>query len=248
MGCNFSFKHYEEIMKLIKEKGYISTFYNEDIKGKQIIVRHDIDLDLDAALEMAKIEKKSGIKAVYFIWIGSPFYNIFEKRYKNVIKEIMELGHEIGLHYDETSNMCNSKDELIEYIDKESEVIKTYFNIDIKTVSFHRPSKYILESDINCGKYINTYSKKFISDFKYLSDSRGQWRNGCFCNLLKDENHEKIQFLTHPIWWKNNSVSNQDRLQEFLEYKLRKMSGDISDNITIYNKKNFILKENENED
>ena len=151
---------------------------------------------------MANIESKLGMKAVYFIWIGSPFYNIFENRYKNVVKEIIKLGHEIGIHYDETSNMCNSKDELIEYIDKESKIIKTYFNIDVKTVSFHRPSHYIIESDVNCGKYINTYSKKYINDFVYLSDSRGQWRNGCICSILEKDTYEKIQLLTHPIWWK----------------------------------------------
>ena len=247
MKCNFSFCHYKEILKLIKEKGYTSTFYDEDFKGKQIIIRHDVDLDLDAALEIAKIESELGMKAVYFIWIGSPFYNIFENRYKNIIKNIRELGHEIGIHYDETSHMCNSKEEILSFIDKESKVIKTYFDIDIKTVSFHRPSRYILDSDINCGNYINTYSKKFFKDFMYLSDSRGQWRNGCLCSLLYKENPEKIQFLTHPIWWKNEALTNQERLREFLQYKLNKMNNDISNNITIYNKKYLKLREVENE-
>ena len=243
MNCDFSFNHYRRILELIKEKGYTSTFFDEEIDGKQIIIRHDVDLDLDAALEISKIESELGIKATYFIWLGAPFYNIFENRYKNVIKEIIEGGHEIGVHYDETSHKCTSKDELIEYIDKESKILKTYFNIDVKTVSFHRPSQYILKSDINCGKYINTYSKKFINNFVYLSDSRGQWRNGCICNLLDKENPEKIQFLTHPIWWKNKSLTNQERLRNFLQYKLEKMNEDISNNITIYNKKYLKLQE-----
>ena len=248
MKCDFSFKHYREVLELIKEKGYKSTFFDENICGKQIIIRHDVDLDLDAALEISKIESELGVKAVYFIWIGAPFYNIFENRYKNIIKEIVKGGHEIGIHYDETSHKCDSKEELIEYIDKESKILKVYFDIDIKTVSFHRPSKYILESDLNCGKYINTYSKKFINDFVYLSDSRGQWRNGCICDLLEKENPEKIQFLTHPIWWKNKALTNQERLKEFLQYKLNKMNNDISNNITIYNKKNIVLEETDYED
>ena len=162
MRCDFSFNHYREILTLVKEKGYQSTFYDEQVEGRQIIIRHDIDLDLDAALEMAKIEAELDMKAVYFIWITSPFYNIFENRYKNIIMKIVELGHEIGLHYDETSYMCDSREELISYIDKESNLIKTYFDLDIRTVSFHRPSQYILNSDLKCGKYINTYSKKFF--------------------------------------------------------------------------------------
>lgn len=247
MKCDFSFEHYRNILELIKENGYNSTFYDENVEGKQIIIRHDVDLDLDAALEISKIESELGMKAVYFIWIGSPFYNIFENRYKNIIKEIIDGGHEIGLHYDETSHKCNSKEELIAYIDKESKILKTYFDIDIKTVSFHRPSSYILDSDLNCGKYINTYSNKFFKDFLYLSDSRGQWRNGCICSKLNKDSAEKIQFLTHPIWWKNRTLTNQERLKEFLQYKLNKMSDDISNNITIYDKKNIVLEETDYE-
>lgn len=248
MNCDFSFNHYREILTLVKEKGYQSTFFNEEIEGKQIIIRHDIDLDLDAALEMAKIESELGMKAIYFIWISSPFYNIFENRYKDIIRKIVELGHEIGLHYDETSRECNSKEELISYIDKESEIIKIYFNLDIKTVSFHRPSQYILNSDLTCGKYINTYSKKFFKEFTYISDSRGEWKNGCICDMLNNKLPEKLQFLTHAIWWKEKSLINQERLRDFLQYKLEKMSGDLSHNITIYDKKNFMLKEKNCED
>lgn len=243
MNCNFSFEHYREMLKLIKNKGYKSTFYDEECDGKQVIIRHDVDLDLDAALEISKIESELGMKSVYFIWIGSPFYNIFETRYKKVIEEIIKGGHEIGIHYDETAYVCESKEDLIAYIDRESKIFKTYFDIDIKTVSFHRPSNYILDSDVSCGKYINTYSKRFFKEFFYISDSRGQWKNGCLCSVLSKEDPEKIQLLTHPIWWKEKSLSNQERLTEFLQYKLRKMDADISDNITIYDKKNLMIKE-----
>ena len=241
--CDFSFEHYREILKYIKENGYRSAFYDEDIDGRQIIIRHDIDLDLDAALELAKIESELGMKAVYFIWIGSPFYNILEKRYKGIIDSILELGHEIGLHYDETAYICDTKDSMLSYIDKECEILKCYFDIDVKTVYFHRPSKFILDSDVNCGKYINTYSKRFFKEYFYISDSRGEWKNGCMCGKLGKDSPEKIQFLTHPIWWKNKSLSNQERLNEFLQYKTNKMSGDIDDNITIYNKKNIKIIE-----
>ncbi len=244
MRCDFSFNHYREILTLVKEKGYQSTFYDEQVEGRQIIIRHDIDLDLDAALEMAKIEAELDMKAVYFIWITSPFYNIFENRYKNIIMKIVELGHEIGLHYDETSYMCDSREELISYIDKESNLIKTYFDLDIRTVSFHRPSQYILNSDLKCGKYINTYSKKFFKEFAYISDSRGVWQNGCICDILNNDSPEKLQFLTHAIWWKEKSLINQERLKDFLQFKLEKMSNDLSTNITIYDKKKLILKEN----
>ncbi|MDU3351755.1 MAG: hypothetical protein E7E72_16830, partial [Clostridium sp.] len=105
-------------------------------------------------------------------------------------------------------------------------------------------SQYILNSDLKCGKYINTYSKKFFKEFAYISDSRGVWQNGCICDILNNDSPEKLQFLTHAIWWKEKSLINQERLKDFLQFKLEKMSNDLSTNITIYDKKKLILKEN----
>ena len=45
---------------------------------------------------------------------------------------------------------------------------------------------------------IKHYPQEF-SDFEYLSDSLGSWKEGCLCqNLAK---FAKIQALVHPDWW-----------------------------------------------
>lgn len=243
MGCDFSLKHYNEIIMLVKEAGYKSGFLKNEIKGKEIIIRHDVDLDLDTALEMAKIESSLGMVGSYYIWINSPFYNIFENRYTKIINEIIALGHEIGLHFDETAYSCESPKEMLFYIEKECKIINEYFNINIESVSFHRPSEMVLNGDLVLGKYINTYSNKHFKQYKYISDSKGLWRDGCICKRFSTLDSEKIQLLTHPIWWKEESMNNQERLKEFLEFKLKKMNNDIEANIKSYNKKDFKIIE-----
>lgn len=243
MGCGFSFQHYNEIMMLIKDSGYRSGFLRDKISGKQIIIRHDVDLDLDTALEMAKIESSMGMIGCYFIWINSPFYNIFEQRYTKIINEIIALGHEIGLHFDETAHYCEKESEMLFCIEKECKILNDHLNIYIESVSFHRPSKIVLNGDLKLGKYINTYSNKNFNEFRYISDSKGLWKEDCICKLLNNIDNEKIQFLTHPIWWKEKSINNQDRLKEFLEFKLEKMNVDISKNIKSYEKKYFKITE-----
>ncbi|MBB6713481.1 hypothetical protein [Clostridium gasigenes] len=243
MKCDFSFEHYNEIITKIKEAGYKSSFLKEKINGKQIIIRHDVDLDLDAALEMAKIEADMGMIACYFIWINAPFYNIFEQRYTKIINEIISLGHEVGLHFDETCHECKTIDDMLFCIDKECEFLNDHLDIKIESVSFHRPTERILNSDLKLGKYINTYSQKFFKQFKYISDSKGLWKEDCMCKMLDNIENEKIQFLTHPIWWKEKSLNNQDRLKEFLEFKLKKMNDEISENIKSYHKKDFKITE-----
>ena len=56
----------------------MSLFFNEKIKNKfNIILRHDIDFDVDYALKMAKMENKLNIKSTYFFFLlKSNFYNI----------------------------------------------------------------------------------------------------------------------------------------------------------------------------
>ena len=74
---------------------------------------------------MAKIEHKFGVKATYFFMLRSPFYNIFTRANNEAVKEIIKLGHNIGLHYDEG---YAAKDErLQELIDEEIKMLEINF-------------------------------------------------------------------------------------------------------------------------
>lgn len=240
---SFTFDHYREIMRSINKNGYKSVRFYEEAEGKQVLVRHDIDIDLDAALEMAKIENEEEIKATYYIWLNSPFYNIYEARYRVIINKILELGHDIGLHFDETAYKIETKDDILYWINKECDLINNYFNISIKSVSFHRPSEYVLQGDLDLGNYVNTYSNKYFKEYKYISDSNGIWREGCGCNLFKANNFERVQLLTHPIWWKEENFEGDVRLDKYVQFKLDKLEDDLSKNIKRYNPNNYKLKE-----
>lgn len=233
-NCNFSYKHYEELMERIKEKGYKDKFFYEPEEDKMIIIRHDIDQDLDYALKLAKIENMHGIKSNYFIWLNSPFYNIFEARSFKLINELVNLGHDIGIHFDESSYNIKNEADLNQYLKIEAEIIKLYYGIDVKSVSFHRPSKIILENDVTLNGYINTYSQKYIKEYKYISDSRGIWREGCLCNLLKNNDYNKIQVLMHAIWWGRMELSPQKHIMNFVGYKMSRLEQDLSMNISTF--------------
>ena len=55
-------------------------------------------------------------------------------------------------------------------IKNEISILEKNFNVSIKAISIHQPSKKILGKKIKI-KQINTYEKKFFTDMKYLSDS-----------------------------------------------------------------------------
>jgi len=234
MSCGFSYDHYEEILIKIKEKGYVPTFFHEEMEGKQIIMRHDVDQSLVHAYETAKIEYRQGIKATYYIWLNAPFYNIFEKESIMIINDMIRMGHEIGLHFDETCYEIESEEMLNDLIEKEASLINAYYGIEIRSVSFHRPSKYVLDNDLKLRKFINTYGKKYFNDFKYVSDSRGIWREGCVCHLIDSMKYEKLQVLIHPVWWGKESLNSQDKIEKFAEYKTDKLYKDLGNNISVF--------------
>jgi len=238
MNCNFTLKHYEEICNLIAKSQYKVCFFNNcslDFRNT-LILRHDVDQSLDQSIKIAKIENKYNIKSTFFIWLRSPFYNIFEKKYSDIIFEIASLGHQIGLHFDVSSYIINSEVDFNKFIEKEINLIQTYFNINIYAVSMHRPSKWLLNNDVKLDKYINTYEKRFFKDFKYFSDSRRQWREGCICNNINISKYDKLHILIHPFWWVDKDISFNERMSDFIKDKINKLEADLENNISVYKK------------
>lgn len=70
-------------------------------------IRHDIDMDIVAALEQARIEKEYGVRANWVVLHTAPYYGEFVKgvfhRHESmayVYRKLQELGHEVSLHTD----------------------------------------------------------------------------------------------------------------------------------------------------
>lgn len=60
-------------------------------------LRHDVDHDLDLALEMAHREHQLGFKASYFILPSAPYWGA-DKRFLDKCLQLQDYGHEVGLH------------------------------------------------------------------------------------------------------------------------------------------------------
>ena len=99
---DFTLKVYEEILRSAKACDYNFITFEEYIlkpleSKRNIIMRHDIDRIPKKACEMAKIEYDNAIRTSYYFRLKGITSNI------NVIKEIVNMGHEIGYHYEDLS-------------------------------------------------------------------------------------------------------------------------------------------------
>jgi len=95
---DFTLNTYKKLLKSLKNKGYSFYTFEELLKsteGKTICLRHDVDLLPKLSLQFAKIQHSLGIKGTYY-------FRIVPQSFKpDIIKEISELGHEIGYHYED---------------------------------------------------------------------------------------------------------------------------------------------------
>ncbi len=212
----FTYDAYISLIHLLKQKGYRNASYlDHEQYNKVFILRHDIDCSLEKALQMANIEKDLEVKATYFALVSTDFYNILSKSSNELLKQITCLGHEIGLHFDEKRYQIESVRDLEIYIEYEKNILEESLGKTVQAVSMHRPSEWILKSNHQFKSIINTYSKEFFFDYKYLSDSRMHWREDII-GIIKRGEYERLHILTHPFWYSFSAKSIKKRITDFI--------------------------------
>ena len=96
---DFTQKIYRRLCRAINAAAYKSIvmgdyFATENLDKPRMFLRHDVDRDPILSLEMAKIEHEYSLVSTYFFRVID---NVF---IPYIIKQIAELGHEIGYHYE----------------------------------------------------------------------------------------------------------------------------------------------------
>lgn len=238
----FTYSYYENMLNLLKEQSYeFSNYYDYNKYTKCVILRHDVDVSLEYALVLAKLEHENNIKSTYFILLSSDFYNIFSKKSKLIIEKIKSMGHCIGLHFDELKYDINSEVSLKYYVNKEINIISNELGLDINIVSMHRPSKWVLESDIKFENIINSYSKEFFENFKYVSDSRMKWHEDIE-SIIKSNMYNRLHILTHALWYKEKEIDAKNIFISFINDNKKSLYNSLNENISNFSE---ILKEGE---
>lgn len=203
--CDFSRRHYREILETALEMGYVfSTFATHEsvTAPRQFLMRHDIDLSVENCLEFARIEHELGIAGTYFVRVHARLYNPFEFHIYRKLREIENLGHELGLHYEPGFAMAVGEDEL-QMVRREKAILEAILDHPVVSSATHLPGKSgktITDANVSSfGLKYEAYTPRFVDGFKYLSDSNGRWREGCVCGHLGQ--HDRLCVLTHGFWW-----------------------------------------------
>ncbi|TAL49403.1 hypothetical protein EPN83_00635 [Patescibacteria group bacterium] len=228
MNRDFSYRYYEHLLKEACRSRYPALMSEAESvlrnSPKSIFFRHDVDFDLGKALQMAEIENSQGVRATYFVMSNAPVYSLQDQGNLERIGKIHDLGHEIGLHFDsKTARDSGVQVSLLSNeIDDACRDLEAATDIPVHSFSFHRPWSGLGKELLIEGR-INAHAQELSEE--YCSDSRGMFRWGHPLDKFREApDGRPIQFLTHPIWWADESKEPEDALEEYFLEKTKNFS------------------------
>lgn len=210
---DFTTSQYIELLKLAKINYKFIGYQDIPRNERFILWRHDCDYSLNRSLRLARIENREQIKSTYFLNPHCDFYNLLEKSQSQIVREIITLGHDIGLHFDAGFYNIQSENQLDKLVKKEATWLNDWFGIMPTVFSFHNPTEFLLSCDRESyGDLLNCYSKMFKDTISYCSDSNGYWRFRRLRDVLEKGTDLCLQVLTHPAWWQEKPMYPRERI------------------------------------
>lgn len=217
----------------IKYKTSKDWFYDFDLQSQNydknlFFLRHDIDIDIDTAYEMAKIEERYNIKANYFVLINSDnvgngrYFSSNKAKTISILKEIEAMGHEIGIHYNLIGDYFEHGLDPIKNLEEQ---INIYKDADIKifgaashgsqylfnrvrhrTQNFNYPPEYINYEIFQ--EWSNNKTKNILLENKVLNISNIFFKN---FNLFYEAYHiKKDAYFSDATPGQNTFLWNRD--------------------------------------
>jgi hypothetical protein len=195
LSCAFDLAHYGELLAAATSGGYRFAFFDREPAAGDVLLRHDVDLSLDAALMLAELEAEAGAHATYFLMTRSVFYNLASPEGERALARLRELGHRVGLH------AVYPRLELDDRFDR--------------VVAWHNPDPEFMREPLDGA--INVMQQPYFDPDHYRSDSNQHWRNGCPHEELAAGNFEWLQLLTHPEIWAYPGATMRETMLAMLD-------------------------------
>jgi hypothetical protein len=227
---DFSIQVYHSLLKGLDDAGYqFQTLkdYVTEPAPKAVILRHDVDDRKLHSLEFARIQKSKGILGTYYFRIVPESFD------KKVIKEIADMGHEIGYHYEDMDFARGNEDRAIKLFQKHLKKLREI--TPVSSICMHGSPRSKFDNRDVWRKYdykeFGIIAEPYFDlDYKsiyYLTDTGRRWDGHKVSIRDKVENHfnisfhstfdiikalennslpDKVMFTFHPQRWTDSST------------------------------------------
>ena len=122
---DFNLKVYRDLLETLISQDYLFIKFSKYVEksevvdiSSEIILRHDVEQNYENALQFAIIQNQLGI-------VGTYFFRILQKHFKkDIVKQIADLGHEVGYHYDDLTECNGDYDKAILRFEKNLNILR----------------------------------------------------------------------------------------------------------------------------
>jgi len=197
MSCDFDLEHYADLLDAAAAGGYRWASFDVAPAPGDLFLRHDVDLSLEAALELARLEHARGARATYFLMTESVFYNLDSELGRNTLRELPGLGPAVGLH---AVYPRAAQDDRFDAV-----------------VAWHNPDRAYVNGPVS--GFVNVMQAPWFTKGKYRSDSNQHWREGCPHYELRAGRFEWLQLLVHPEIWVYPGATMGETMRAMVEAK-----------------------------
>lgn len=212
----FSPERYTELLDAIIAGRYRLRGFDVAQPAEQMLfLRHDVDLSLEAAVEMAELEHAKGIRATYLLMTRSVFYNLASPAGEAAYARLRELGHWVGHH------------ALHPHADP---VVDPGFD---RVMAWHNPDPAFMGDAV--PGWVNVMEPRFTGgfDWTYRSDSKQTWRRGDPTAEIAEARFPWLQLLIHPVLWMRGRDGMRATIDAYLDHdraaRLEHLRGDDLD-------------------
>ncbi len=200
MACTFSLEHYRELLEAAKAGGYRLAGFDRPPEPGDLIIRHDVDLSLVAAVRVAEVEAESGVWSTWCLMTRSVFYNLDSKEGEWAIARLRELGGRIAHH-----------------------AVWPHVDLDERfepVVAWHNPDDGYLREPIEGAT--NAMSAPWYDPPHFRSDSNHHWshrgrHDDCPHAALAAGKLEWLHLLIHPEIWAYEGATMRETMESFLD-------------------------------
>lgn len=216
MAITFTYSYLIELYDCLKDQGRVFSRFSDppDHDKKQVYLRHDIDVSLHRASEMAELDAKHEVNATFFFMVDNDIYNLYSTTHQQIIKRIIQLGHDVGLHF---MPKYEDLDSLNKQLKRETFLLSSLLDYPVSSFSVHRPSPNFLNSEFQLGDLVNTYNPAYYGPEKYITDSNQHFRCGDPLAFIKQFEGPILQIVIHPIWWSEQGQTLEQKLMKIVE-------------------------------
>jgi len=220
-AADFSYGYFRRLLAALRATYEFRLFRDaaQPAGHPSCYIRHDVDVSLERALRMAQVEQQENVPATYMVMNRSLLYSLSSAESRDLLRRIAGLGHEIGLHFDYPDASRESGGAAPEALEREiliaSAELEEALGAPVASLSFHRPVPSVIRGPLSVAGRINAYAAQLMQ--RYISDSKGQWREGEPLALVSTSAAPVLQVLIHPIWWGDPHRHSQQRLEEFVD-------------------------------